>query len=751
MAALLLWSLLVSGAALAQGRDQAPPVHVLMINGGANPQSNFLSHLHHLQDMLKVLEARGVPRERVTLFSADGEDPAPDTAARAPLPEVKNLWLAQGTWLAQLMLPQTELENTTWSGVKLHKASYAGLRQWFKDQRKVMKPGETLMIFVTDHGTRGKDDLDNGNIALWEESMSVLELRALLGHIKPENPVVMVMSQCFSGTFANAMYRLGDPLPQGNACGYFATRRDRYAYGCYPEGRGREKLGHAFQFIDALEHGATLRDAHEHVLTHDDTPDVPTRTSDLFLKARLEREAKTQGVELEAWADELLARAWGEGTAWDREVLLMEQLSQYAGLPMTRSLTGLSRELTEISDLAQRAEDSADLWKDTYKDLKQAHLNRYLGSPQGQSWRKKLQKKRIDGLSQSQRTQELGAFLKDWRAWLEAQGHWERLRGVRGRANRTASVRYNLQKREAAAMRMQSLLLRIAGLRSLEKAQRQSAKPDPDGDALDKLQRCEALALGAPPVPQTSKPPRPLPALDSDLEVLRQAQPSWLGISYKALKKDEARAYGKDAGVILVRDVGEGSPAQAAGLKAGDLILGSGKLTFSEQQPIREWVMTSPQDQALPLRVLRGDKTLELSIRLTAHPLRGKLDHVVLKVGGPAPPLGEVTWLGEAAPQLQGKEHALFFWASWCKECQQALPGLLAWSQQRGVPLVLISDEPSSAQRQALANWEGPRPRWMALDIQRELFRAYGVSKPPGFFHVGTDGKLLSRQAPRLP
>jgi hypothetical protein len=88
------------------------------------------------------------------------------------------------------------------------------------------------------------------------------------------------MSQCFSGAFANLM-SVGaiDGRPSGNVCGYFSSTPDRPAYGCYPENRGKDNVGHSFHFIEALETTPELSAAHAQVLVDDQTPTCPNRTS----------------------------------------------------------------------------------------------------------------------------------------------------------------------------------------------------------------------------------------------------------------------------------------------------------------------------------------------------------------------------------------------------------------------------------------------------------------------------------------
>ena len=60
--------------------------HAVLINGGSHPHANPLSHLQHLQEMVALLESRGLPRQRLHLFTANGEDATLDLAVRDALP-----------------------------------------------------------------------------------------------------------------------------------------------------------------------------------------------------------------------------------------------------------------------------------------------------------------------------------------------------------------------------------------------------------------------------------------------------------------------------------------------------------------------------------------------------------------------------------------------------------------------------------------------------------------------------------------
>jgi hypothetical protein len=78
----LVCSLWAPSIAAAPSAEAGSRIYALLINGGDRPVSNYQSHLHHLQDMVGLLRARGVPPGHIHVFSADGQDPAPDLTTR---------------------------------------------------------------------------------------------------------------------------------------------------------------------------------------------------------------------------------------------------------------------------------------------------------------------------------------------------------------------------------------------------------------------------------------------------------------------------------------------------------------------------------------------------------------------------------------------------------------------------------------------------------------------------------------------
>src|SRR4029450_3337514 len=240
-------------------------LQVLMINGGGTKSQNYQSHLLHLRGLHDVLQRAGVPGSLISLYVSDGADPTPDVAVREAQPEA-DFWLLEGSRLAEPLRTPVIYENSVVPGGTLAAATRADIEHWFETTGRTMRSGDTLLVYVTDHGVRNTEDPTNTAITLWGsgERLSVKELTAMLSRLDPGVRVVALMSQCFSGGFAElARARTTGELPDGSTCGYFSSTPDRPAYGCYPENRGRDNVGHSFHFIEGVAEGGDVPRGHQ--------------------------------------------------------------------------------------------------------------------------------------------------------------------------------------------------------------------------------------------------------------------------------------------------------------------------------------------------------------------------------------------------------------------------------------------------------------------------------------------------------
>jgi thiol-disulfide isomerase/thioredoxin len=698
--------------------------------------------------MVGLLRVRRVPPGRIHIFSADGEDPSADLSARDSPPT--DFWLLEGTSLDKRLRPQARLVNTQWAGVTLHPARETALRAWFEAARTRIVPGDQLLIFVTDHGTADRDDPEDTAISLWREKLTVREFKALLARLPAGVQVVMVMSQCYSGAFANVISDAGTSEPAGNVCGFFSTTGQQKAYGCYPEGRDRDKIGHAFHFIEALSRRATAAEAHAEVLADDDTPDVPLRTSDAYLSRLVSAEAAARRMDADALVDSLLAQAWLRRTDWEPEIRLLDRIGTAFGTFSPRRLAEISSREQELQALTEQMSTYAGRWKAVQVELKESLLRSFLD--QQPDWRARLEPRAVESLGPDDRVALLEELLPPLLEHARGRAEpWQKLDRFRDHALRGSEAGWRLEVRMAALHRMRTILVGIAGRVLLAR------EAGPQRQALARLVDCEAFVVGErpdPPAVAGSYAAQPFPPLSAELALLEEISPSWLGVRFRPVTAPVRAAHHLPAGANVLDVVYPDSPAREAGLEAGDIVLGPPGRPFDSARELREWTMTSPRGLALPLLVVRpaghggDDLKFEASLVLRAYPARlPKLAGPPL-VGDRAPVLPatlEPVGPGEL-PDLEGSPRVLFFWATWCEPCKKAVPEVIAFAQSRGLSVLAISDEDEDTVSKFLEARREPFFDQSAVDTLRQTFASYGVSGTPTILLVDRQGTIRHRQ-----
>jgi thiol-disulfide isomerase/thioredoxin len=727
----------------ANARADVSHLHVLMVNGGGSREHNYQSHLLHLRALYDLLERAGVPSQRMALYVSDGADPAPDVALREAQPE-PDFWLLEGSPLADKLRTPITFENSVVPDAALAPATRGDIARWFETTGRKLRPDDTLLLYVTDHGSRNTDDPTNNAITLWGrgERLPVRDLAGMLRNLDPGVRVVALMSQCFSGGFAElARARSSEALPDGSTCGYFSSTADRPAYGCYAENRGRDNVGHSFHFIEALAERGEFPAAHTDVLVGDDTPDVPLRTSDLFLEDVLQRAAQADGVKPADLIDPLLRQAWGHPESWEPELRLLDRVGHAYGFASPRSMGELEEQLTRMPELAAQLRTQHTAWQGALESATGANVDRFLaGHP---TWQARLQPLEAKGATPEEPRPLTTALLRDLAPATRANPEAHRRLGVlHQRAEDSESVAYRMDVRAGVLLRMRAILVTIAGRTYLE-----SRGSDEERKAYDALRRCEGLALPPVPLPPEAHlaPPEPFPSLEDDLAIAARVTPAWMGIQFRQAAQD-SRASGKLAdGAASVLAVYDGSPARQAGLEPGDIVIGPRGKPFQEKDQIREWTMLSRVDEPVALDVRRGDR--QLAVNLVPKPFPQKWPSLPgpPKVGSAAPPLHLGAYRGTPPVSLaKGTPHLLFFWATWCAICKSALPEIAAFERERGIPVVAISDEDRGRLDPFFASHTGPFPPLVAIDENRQAFLAYAVSGMPTFVLVDGSGKVRS-------
>jgi hypothetical protein len=449
-------SVLALGLASPGDARRAPPAvetadparfEALAINGGGTSAGNYQSHLMHVRMLVDILREVGVPQRRITILSGDGPDPAADVALREVQPE-EDFWLLTGTRLEQRFRTPITYESSSVPGASLKAATRVELDRWFAGVGARLIPGDTLLLYVTDHGTKNAEDVRNNRITLWGkgESVSVAELRALLAQLDPRVRVVMLMSQCYSGSFANVAWREGGGLPAGNTCGYFSTTAERPAYGCYPEVRDLDNLGHSFDFLQELGQAGSFRNAQLRVLQHDATPDAPLRTSDFFVEELLHKKAAEKSQSYTAFVDGLLAEAWKHRGAWEPEIRLLDAIGGRFGAFSPRALGEIEEQTARLSDVSEQLETHGKAWKAALGDASQANLGRFLAKRV--DWAEQVSPKGLEGLGPGGARGIAGRFLDEFAAYTRGDPRTStRLGTLRGKAEAAKAAAYRMEVR----------------------------------------------------------------------------------------------------------------------------------------------------------------------------------------------------------------------------------------------------------------------------------------------------------------
>lgn len=579
-------------------------LHVLMLNGGGSRQDNFASHLSHLRQMLDWARQVGVPREHIFVLASDGSDPAPDLAVA--LPEPDGMALLEGTRLANELRGAIEYQNSSLPGVTLQPATHAGLRRAIEQLRAQVKPGHTVVLLVTDHGTENRRDPLGNRISLWRESISVRELRSLLGKLPADVRVVTVMSQCFSGGFsALSDLHAHNGRPSGAACGYFSSTADRMAYGCYPEVRGSEAVGHAFEFFSALAGNGRLLQSHTNVVLSDQTPDVPLRTSDVYLADVIARAAHRRHMKEAQLADQLLRKAW-QDNAFTNERALATRLVAAFGLdrPVAFTLGDLDDQEDELVDFAEQSASDARTWAAALGDLNQAHLDAFLRAHP--AWQSRVEDQALRRLDERGRNQLARALVPELVAFVEQDAvRRERLDRLIQTLNTLDELSYRSEVRLAALLRLRVLLASVAGRVLL-----QERPASPDAQAAAALDRCEDLRVATPSGKNAQAHP-PLPRLEADQLQASMLRPAWLGFAFAPVPASRRKQLALPEGAAQVSAVQAHSPAARAGLRRGDVLLSAAGKPLSVGQ-LRASVVLAAVGKPWAVEILRGSARVVL-------------------------------------------------------------------------------------------------------------------------------------------
>ena len=144
-----------------------------------------------------------------------------------------------------------------------------------------------LTVYLAGHGQMGPNPRDNW-VDLWEESaLTPISVARALERHPGHRTVRFVITSCHSGGFGELAFAGADPAlgpATTDRCGLFAAPWDLPASGCDPNPDRAAHEGYARHFLPALAAGKSLLEAHTEVRVTSPAPDVPTTTSERWLR-----------------------------------------------------------------------------------------------------------------------------------------------------------------------------------------------------------------------------------------------------------------------------------------------------------------------------------------------------------------------------------------------------------------------------------------------------------------------------------
>ncbi len=265
----------------------------LVVAGGASPSNNEIALEKNVLYFQRTLRHLGYNPTAATIYFANGNNGQP------------SIRYLDNRGRQQFKVPQIPNLNGS--------STVANVQRWFQQTGRSPST-HGVFFYFTGHGDLNQRNPNNNAMMLWNnQRMTVQDFAGLLDRMPADKPVVTMMAQCFSGSFANFVYQGGDPrrpLAAQSRCGFFATIKTLPSVGCTPAVNeadyrdysssffaglsGKSRIGQAVASADYDRDGkVSFTEAHAFAKVDEFTTDLPVSTSEVWLQERAsEQEVK---------------------------------------------------------------------------------------------------------------------------------------------------------------------------------------------------------------------------------------------------------------------------------------------------------------------------------------------------------------------------------------------------------------------------------------------------------------------------
>ena len=366
-----------SSAPSYSGPSSSDSMQLLVMGGGGSSRNNQVSLESNVLYMRRLLNDLEVDAHRDELF-ADGNEGNPtlqtrDDKMKVPvMNQLLSMILGPGSNLRYVYRPH-EL------GPVAGAPEVKTIEAYFDATAARSESPESLMVYFTGHGGRGLTKAaHNTSIYLWGRyPYRVDAFCKQLDKLDPEMPVMLLMVQCYSGGYANVIFKEGDPakgLSDHARFGFYSTVHDRTAAGCTPDINEANYREYSTYFLEALwgttrlgkrikrpdfngDGRLSFDEAHAYALIMSTTIDVSIKTSDAFLRHFSKMEGEDADLLDLSSYESILARA----SVIDAAVL--EAISEQLELDGDDRLTEARKKADEIKAERDKLEKEKKILK----------------------------------------------------------------------------------------------------------------------------------------------------------------------------------------------------------------------------------------------------------------------------------------------------------------------------------------------------------------------------------------------------
>ena len=241
-----------------------------------------------------------------------------------------------------------------------------------------------------------------------------------------------------------------------------------------------------------------------------------------------------------------------------------------------------------------------------------------------------------------------------------------------------------------------------------------------------------ALGQTEPERPATSQPTTP-----GDLGT------GWLGVGLVEVGLEQAKALGYRRTLVATDRIFPASPAIAANLVLGDIILSFDDSVLKTAHDLVTLVQSSPPGRQVVLSILRDGRIIAQPIMLGARPEFESLLTGYFQGSTPTE-LSARSSVDDTPVNLadyRGKVVVLEFWATWCGPCVAMIPTYNELSARYvDLEVVAITNEPPDVLRTFLSTRDVEYVT--AYDVDEETTRNYWITAYPTSFLLDRDGVI---------